>query len=157
MTAAVLLSRSFQPIPGERAGRASCACAFLPPWAKVAGLRSVCAALAWFLGSGGGGGDGGLAARCSCWWAGESARAASGGASLRSLCVPTREGRGWPRPRVFGGGDTEASGHRRVPKAGFESSFRTWLSDGCVSVGGQECPVPGGTGIKLPKATCAVN
>lgn len=90
---------------------------------KGSGLHGAVAVLARHLGSRGG--DGGLAARCSCWWAGESVRAASGEASLRSPCVPTREGRGWPRPRVFGGRDKEAVVYQRGPKAGFESGVGT--------------------------------
>lgn len=87
MTAAVCLSRSVQQIPEERAGRAKLRLRL--PASLGQGSRSLWRVCFPSPGLRSSGGDGGLAARCSCWWAGESARAASGEATVRPCCVPT--------------------------------------------------------------------
>lgn len=65
-----------------------------------------------------GGGDGGLAARCSCWWAGEIARAANGEATVRSRCESPHTLRSWVDSAkvIWGRGYPEAAGHGEAPR-----------------------------------------
>lgn len=115
-TAAVRLSRSVQQIPEERAGRAELRMRLLVSLGQ--GSESPYRVCFTSPGLCSGGGDGCLAARCSCWWAGESARAASGEATVRSRCESphTRRSRVASAKGIWGRGYPEAAGHGEAPR-----------------------------------------
>lgn len=116
MTAAVCISRSVQQIPEERAGRAELRMRL--PASLGQGSESPQRVCFPSPGLRSGGGDGGLAARCSCWWAGEIARAANGEATVRSRCESPHTLRSWVDSAkvIWGRGYPEAAGHGEAPR-----------------------------------------